>query len=150
MRPLLVLVALSSMACASSPGEPGPSLDPQSTPSSAVGCFALQLTQPPSPDVSLPALIELTDDPAPGWVTPGHLAVREPNSATPKAPVSWWMPHGPTELELVLGGGYTGYTFSLQATPEGAWVGEGTYCADFGLEPAPPPLPLRLTPAACP
>lgn len=150
MRSLLVLVALGTVACASSPSDPDPPPDPQVTPSVAAGCFVLQLTQQPSPDVSLPALIELSGDPAPGWVTPGHLAVREPNASTPTAPVSWWMPQGPTELELALGSGYTGYTFSLQKTPDGAWVGEGTYCADFGLEPAPPPLPLRLTPAACP
>ena len=150
MRTLPVLVALALSACASSPSDPDPPLDPQATPTVAAGCFALQLTRPPSPDVSLPALIELSHDPAPGWATPEYLAVREPNTLDPVAPVSWWMPHGPTQLELVLGGGYTGYTFSLEAAPDGAWVGEGAYCADFGLEPAPPPLPLRLTPVACP
>jgi hypothetical protein len=151
MRRPLVLFALALSACGSSPEAPGSPLEPQpAAPDLAGGCFALQLTGRPSPDVSLPGLIELSDDPAPGFITPGPLAVREPDAPSPLAPVSWWTPRGPTELELVLGGGYTGYSFLLQATPDGAWIGEGTYCADFGVAPTPPPLTLQLIPTSCP
>jgi hypothetical protein len=152
MRHLSVLVASAflSTACASSPAEPGQPVDPQTGQAEAVGCFTVHLGGEPSPDVSLPALIQLTTDPAPGFVTPGRLAVREPATSTPRAPISWWVPQGDSALELVLGGGYTGYSFSLTSQSNGSWAGQGTYWADMGLEPAPGPLPLRLIRRACP
>lgn len=97
----------------------------------------------------LPALIELSREPAPHFVAPGRLAVHEPGAVEPRAPISWWVPRGTVELDLVLGGGYTGYTFALKAEGSG-WVGKGTYFADFGIEPTPPSLPARLTPQTCP
>jgi hypothetical protein len=149
MRVLLLLLAAFGLAACSSPvvepGEPQPSV----TPSIAPGCYALQLGGTPSPDVSLPPLIELSSDPAPGFVEPQRFAVREPGATTRQAPISSWVPLEAGKLELALGGGYTGYTFVLRLQ-DGSWVGEGTYCADFGLAPTPPPLPARLTPTSCP
>jgi hypothetical protein len=152
MRHTFVLIAsLFTVACASSPAESGQPIDPQAgSPAQAAGCYTLQLGGEPSPDVSLPTLIELSQEPAPGFVAPGRFAVREPGRSAPQAPFSWWAPRGPNAIELALGGGFTGYTFSLTAEPDGAWVGEGVYCADMGLEPTPGPLPARLTPRTCP
>jgi hypothetical protein len=148
MRVPLLLLAACSTACSSLVSEPG-GPEPSITPSIAPGCYALQLGGTPSPDVSLPSLIELSSDPAPGFVEPVRFAVREPGANVRRAPVSSWVPLEAGGLELALGGGYTGYTFILRA--RGAdWVGEGTYCADFGLEPTPPRLPAKLTPTTCP
>jgi hypothetical protein len=99
--------------------------------------------------VSLPTLIELSRDPAPGFVEPGRLAVKEPSVAEPRAPISWWAPGAGGSLDLVLGGGYTGYSFSLRSVAQRSWVGEGTYFADFGVEPTPGRLPVGLTPRSC-
>jgi hypothetical protein len=152
MRHLHVLIAsiFLTAACASSPADPREPLDPTAVPSQTAGCFAVQLGGEPSPDVSLPALIQLTREPAPGFVTPGRLAVREPGAEIPRAPISWWIPMGADMLELVLGGGYTGYVFSLRSDAGAGWTGEGTYFADMGLEPTPAALPLRLRPTTCP
>ncbi len=148
MRSLLVLLTVGLFAC--STHEPvDPPLDPQASPSNQTGCFAVNFSGDPAPDVSLPNFIELSLDPAPGFVTPGRLAVREPKAATASAPISWWTAQGSDQIELVLGGGYTGYTFSLQPAPDG-WAGQGTYFADFGVEPKPSPLSLRLISDACP
>jgi hypothetical protein len=148
MRAFLVLLALATLACGPYPIDPDPAADPRAA--RPGGCYAVQLTGQVAPDVSLPELIELSSEAAPGFVTPGRLAVREPASASPRAPISWWIPQGSQKLDLVLGGGYTGYSFSLGAARGGAWVGEGAYFADFGVEPTPGPLTLRLTPIGCP
>jgi hypothetical protein len=151
MRPLVVLFAIGALACGSSPGAPNVPVDPEAAPANpAAGCFGVQLTGEPAADVSLPGFIELSLDPAPGFVNPGRLAVREPKAVTPRAPISWWIPTGKAEIELVLGGGFTGYNFLLRPAERGSWTGQGTYFADFGVEPAPGPLIARLTPAACP
>jgi hypothetical protein len=99
--------------------------------------------------VSLPTLIELSREPAPGFVEPGRLAVKEPSVDEARAPISWWAPGAGGSLELVLGGGYTGYSFSLRSVAQRGWVGEGEYFADFGVEPTPARLPVRLTPRSC-
>jgi hypothetical protein len=147
---VLAISFFLTAACASSPAAPTQPIDRQAVPAQAAGCFAIQLGGRPSPDVSLPIMIELTEEPAPGFVEPGRFAVREPGATTPRAPISWWMPQGSGAIQLVLGGGYTGYSFSLNATSGGAWAGEGVYWADMGLEPAPGPLPIRLAPRSCP
>jgi hypothetical protein len=148
MRPLLVLIALASLACGPYPIAPDPAADPRAD--RAGGCYTVHVTGQVAPDASLPGLIELSSEAAPGFVTPGRLAVRELGTASPRAPISWWIPQGSGKLDLVLGGGYTGYSFSLEAVRGGAWVGEGTYFADFGVLPTPEPLTLRLTPIGCP
>jgi hypothetical protein len=148
--PLVLLAALCSAACSSPVADPGGGPEPNLAPSVAPGCYALQLEGTPSPDVSLPSLIELSSEPAPGFVEPGRFSVGEPRAAVRRAPISWWRLRETGELELALGGGYTGYTFILEAADRGEWVGEGAYCADFGLEPTPPPLPGRLLPTSCP
>lgn len=43
-------------------------------------------------------------------------------AATPKAPVSSWRRLGPGLIELGLGGGFTGYVFTLRQGIEGGWV----------------------------
>jgi hypothetical protein len=150
VRSLLILALSTVSACTPSPLGPAPAPDPKEGSGGASQCFALHLGGTPSPDVALPAVIELTREPAPGFVEPGRLAVREPAGAPPRAPISWWIPQGRDVIELVLGGGYTGYKFALTSAPGGGWTGTGTYFADFGLDPAPAPLPLRLSATACP
>jgi hypothetical protein len=151
MRALSVWLVALALACSSSPADPSTAPDPAAGGNLASTCFILHLGGTPSPDVALPALIELSRDPAPNFVAPGRLAVREPGVVEPRAPISWWIPRGSDGIELVLGGGYTGYGFKLKSTGNGGgWDGHGTYFADFGLEPAPGPLPLRLTPSRCP
>jgi hypothetical protein len=147
MRKVLVTLALAAgSACGRSPVGPDTSPDPAGFDIGSA-CFELRLGGTPAPDVKLPRLIELTREPAPGFVEPGRFAVREP-TGVPRAPLSWWMPKGDSTLDLVLGGGYTGYAFSLERKGRG-WAGEGTYFADFGVEPSPLPLPLYLSPRAC-
>ena len=138
----------SIMACSSPPDAPSSAPDPAVNLASQ--CFTLELGGTPSPDVRLPLVIELSREPAPNFVEPGRLAVREPGAIEPRAPISWWVPRGSDAIELVLGGGYTGYGFDLKSSGRGGWVGQGTYFADFGLEPAPAPLPTRLVPSRCP
>jgi hypothetical protein len=151
MRAHVVLFAAMSVASCSSPAtESRPAPDPDVAAGAVFGCFLVQPAARPAPDVSLPTLIELSRDPAPGWVEPGRLAVREPGTSEPRAPLSWWAPGAAGSLELVLGGGYTGYSFSLRTAGQGSWAGKGTYFADFGREPAPEPLPIRLAPLTCP
>jgi hypothetical protein len=147
--PLFLLTAVGLAACSSQVTEPSGGPEPNVGPSMVQGCYALHLGGPSSPDVSLPSLIELSDDPAAGLIEPGRFAVFEPGADVRQAPVSWWLPREAGTIELTLGGGYTGYTFILRAQGMD-WVGEGTYCADFGIEPAPPPLPVTLTPTSCP
>ena len=145
---LVSLILIGTTACAPTPIGPDSSPDPPSGFDIGSTCFELHLGGKPAPDVTLPQLIELTRQPAPGFVEPGgRLLVREP-SGVQRAPLSWWMPKGQSALELVLGGGYTGYSFSLERQGSG-WAGNGIYFADFGLEPAPLPLPLRLMPQSC-
>lgn len=152
MRPLLVLFAvLTGVACASPVADQNPTPDPNATPGPDSQCYIVQLGGQPAADAAVPALIELTRDPAPAFIAPeGRLAVREPGAREPRAPLSWWAPRGNDKIELVLGGGYTGYRFELEPGGGGSWMGQGTYFADFGVLPAPPPLPLRLTPRRCP
>ncbi len=151
MPRILVLISLAagaacsasttSPAVESSPGAPG--FDPGGR------CFAVQTTGEVAPDFVFPRIIQLTREPAPNFVEPGPLAVREPAVREPRAPISWWRPTGEGSIELVLGGGFTGYSFSLTRAGA-AWVGQGKYCADFGLEPAPKEVTLRLTRQDCP
>jgi hypothetical protein len=148
MRAFSVWFVALALACSSPPADPSTGPDPAGG-DLASTCYTLHLGGTPSPDVSLPALIELSRDPAPNFVTPGRLAVREPGVVEPRAPISWWIPRGSEGIELVLGGGFTGYGFKLKSAAGGDWVGQGAYFADFGLEPAPGPLPLRLTPSRC-
>lgn len=147
--PVVLCIVPLYAACSSSLVGPAPGPNPDNGTGMAAQCFELQAKGSVATDVRLPRLIELTRQPAPNFVEPGRFRVREPAEDTPQAPVSWWSPRGEAALELVLGGGYTGYAFSLQRT-EGGWSGVGTYFADFGVEPTPPPLPLDLIPQACP
>ena len=147
--PLVLFAALALSSCSSPVSDSRPTPDPDVASGSIPGCYAIQLGGRPAADVSLPTLIELSRDPAPGWVDPGRLAVREPGSAEPRAPISWWAPGAGGTLDLVLGGGFTGYSFNLRSPAPGSWLGQGTYFADFGPEPAPPALPVRLTSRSC-
>ena len=149
MRPHLVLFAAVLLSsCSSSATDSTPAPDPDVSTGAIPGCYALVLGGTPEHDVYLPALIELSAEQAPLWVEPGHLTVREPGNAEPRAPISWWAP-ARDGLTLVLGGGYTGYSFALRPSFGRSWTGNGTYFADFGPEPAPPALPLTLTPQSC-
>jgi hypothetical protein len=147
---LVVLISFAMTACTSPAAEQGAAPDPNAAPGLLDGCFTLHLGGTPAPDVALPAVIRLSREPAPGFVEPGRLAVVEPGTTTPQAPVSWWVPSGTNAVQLVLGGGYTGYSFALESLGGGVWAGQGTYFADFGAEPVPPSLPLRLGPQSCP
>ena len=150
MRSHVVLfAALLLSSCSSSATDSTPAPDPDVSAGAIPGCYAVLLGGTPAPDVYLPTLIELSAEPAPFWVEPGHLLVREPGNAEPVAPISWWAPGSGGTIQLVLGGGFTGYSFSLQQQ-QGRWGGTGTYFADFGVEPTPGPLPLELSPRSCP
>lgn len=148
--PLAVLTSFVLIACASPAAEQGAAPDPNAAPGPLGDCFTVQLGGTPAPDVTLPAIIRLSQDAAPGFVEPGRLAVIEPGTTEPQAPVSWWVPSGADALQLVLGGGYTGYSFALRSLGNGVWAGQGIYFADFGVEPTPGPLALRLAPRSCP
>ena len=148
--PAVRLALLMLMACASPVANGNPSPDSGAGSTFSSGCFAVVPSDTPAADVALPELIELLDEPAPGFVEPGRFAVREPGAREPRAPISSWRPLGPGTIELVLGGGYTGYEFTLRQVIEGGWIGEGVYFADFGLEPTPPNLEVTLHPQACP
>lgn len=150
MPRMLVLISLAaSAACSASTTSPPPEDNPYSGDFDLGGrCFAVHTTGEVAADFVLPRLIELTHRPAPNFLEPGRFAVREP-AGEPRAPISWWQPTGEASIELVLGGGYTGYTFSLTRAGA-AWVGQGKYCADVGLEPQPDELTLRLTRQNCP
>ena len=146
---VVLFAALALCSCSSPVSDSQPTPDPDVASGSIPGCYAIVLGGKPAADVSLPTLIELSRDPAPGWVDPGRLAVREPGTVEPRAPISWWAPAAGGMLDLVLGGGYTGYSFTLRSLPQGSWTGQGKYFADFGVEPAPGDLPIRLTPRSC-
>ena len=149
MRSHLVLLAAALLSsCSSSATDSTPVPGPDVSTDGIPGCYAVALGGTPERDVYFPTLIELSAEQAPFWVEPGHLLVREPGTAEPVAPVSWWAPGSGGTIQLVLGGGYTGYSFSLRHQ-QGQWRGQGTYFADFGPEPEPPALPLTLTPWSC-
>ena len=148
---LVLLISIISEACSPSPvAESSPSTGADPAVGAIPGCYAVVLGGTPAADVSLPALVQLTHEPAPGFVDPGRLAVKEPGASQPRAPISWWAPGSGNTLQLVLGGGYTGYSFSLHPAGQGSWSGEGAYFADFGVEPRPAPLAVRLTSRSCP
>jgi hypothetical protein len=148
-RRLVLSGALLLSSCSSSVTESTPGPDPSVSAGAAPGCYTVVLGGTPAADVSLPPLVELTHDPAPGFVDPGRFAVKEPGASQPRAPISWWAPGSGGTLQLVLGGGFTGYSFSLRPGGQGSWSGMGTYFADFGVEPEPAPLPVHLTPRSC-
>lgn len=150
MRPAVVCLSVLLAACASSSADPSPVPDSNATPGTQAGCYSVMIHGTPASDVQLPTLIQLSHDPAPNFVEPGRLAIREPGAKSPLAPISWWIPRGNDAMELVLGGGFTGYSFDLRSAEQGAWVGPGTYCADFGVEPTPESLSIRLVPRSCP
>ena len=149
MLKLLVLISLAVVAaCTGSPTDPAPESASKPADFDLGGqCFAVHTTGEVADDFILPRLIQLTQRPAPNFVDPGRFAVWEP-SGEPRAPISWWRPTGDSSIELVLGGGYTGYTFSLERAGD-AWVGQGKYCSDMGLEPPPDELAVRLTRQNC-
>ncbi len=147
--PLVLFAALTLSSCSSPVAETRNTLDPDALLGAIPGCYTVKPGARPSPDVSLPTLIELSPEPVPWFVDPGPLTVREPGTREPLAPVSSWTPGANGSLELVLGGGYTGYSFSLRQHGRD-WIGEGKYFADFGIEPEPARLPVRLTPRSCP
>ena len=149
--PLVLFASLLSAACSSSPmAESLPPPGADAAVGAIPGCYTVVLGGTPASDVTLPALIHLTRDAAPLFVDPGHFAVEEPGVSEPRAPFSWWAPGSGGTLQLVLGGGYTGYSFSLRSAGQGRWAGKGAYFADIGVEPKPAPLPVRLTPRSCP
>jgi hypothetical protein len=147
--PAVRLALLLVTACASPVANGNPSPDRDAAPSVSSRCFAVVPSATPAPDVALPTMIELADEPAPGFVEPGRFKVVEPAPGEPRAPISSWRPLSPGIIELVLGGGYTGYVFTLRQVVEGGWIGEGVYFADFGVEPTPPNLEVTLHPQAC-
>lgn len=150
MRTSLVLcTSIFALSCSSPVSDSLPFPDVDAGPAGIPGCYSVHPGAAPSPDVSLPTLIELTRDAAPNFVEPGRFAVREPGTLEPRAPISWWLPGSDGTLDLVLGGGYTGYSFTLKPAGRGSWTGTGTYFADVGLEPTPGALPVRLMPRNC-
>ncbi len=149
-RRIALFAALISLSCSPSVTDSTPGPDPDVALGAIPGCYDVILGGTPAPDVSLPKLIALTREPAPLFVDPGRLAVKEPGASEPRAPISWWAPGSGGTLQLVLGGGYTGYSFSLLSAGRGSWSGKGAYFADIGVEPTPAPLPVRLTPRSCP
>ena len=149
-RHIVLLAALLSSSCSSSVTDSTPGPGPDVALGAIPGCYAVVLGGTPAPDVSLPILIALTREPAPLFVDPGRLAVKEPGVSEPRAPISWWAPVSGGTLQLVLGGGYTGYSFTLRSAGPGSWSGKGIYFADIGVEPKPAPLPVRLTSRSCP
>lgn len=151
MRKLLVVFAsMLTAACSSPVAEPSPSPDADAAAGTIPGCYSVVLGGRPASDVSLPSLIELSPEPAPLFVDPGRFLVDEPGVTERRAPISWWTPGSGGTLEVVLGGGYTGYSFLLRPAKQGGWFGEGAYFADFGVLPEPGPLPVRLVPLSCP
>jgi hypothetical protein len=149
--PLVLFTSMISASCSSSPvAESLPPPDADALAGAIPGCYTVALGGTPASDVTLPALIKLTREPAPLFVDPGHLAVVEPGVSEPRAPFSWWAPGSGGTLQLVLSGGYTGYSFSLRSAGHGRWEGKGAYFADFGVEPKPAALPVRLAPRSCP
>jgi hypothetical protein len=151
MRVPIVLLGMLIVSCSSSVTETSNPADPEVVFRAVSGCYRVQTEGPIAADVSLPALIELSEEPAPLFVDPGpRLAVKEPGAREANAPISWWAPGTSGSLDLVLGGGYTGYSFSLQSAGQGVWTGTGSYFADIRLDPNPRPLPLRLTQLPCP
>lgn len=149
MRPHLVLVAALLSSCSSSVTESTLPPGPDEATGAIPGCYSVVPGGTPSRDVSLPSFIELTNEPATLFVDPGRFLVKEPGVSQPRAPISWWEPGPDGTLLLVLGGGYTGYGFSLRPAGQGSWSGTGAYFADMGLEPTPGPLPMRLRPRSC-
>jgi hypothetical protein len=150
MRTAYVLfAALLLPACSSPMAESRSTPDPDAAAGAIDGCYSLELGGTPAEFVLLPEAIELSREPAPNFVEPGRFAVREIGGSVPRAPISWWLPGAGGSIELVLGGGYTGYSFSLRSTTPGSWAGDGKYFADFGVLPEPGPLPLRLTRRSC-
>jgi hypothetical protein len=148
--PLVLFTSMIACGCSSPVADslPTPAFEP--TVAEISGCYSVHAGTAPSSDVSLPTLIELSRDPAPGFVEPGRFDVREPGSSEPRAPISSWAPGSGGTLDLSLGGGYTGYNFTLGSAERGIWTGFGAYFADIALEPKPAPLPLRLTARSCP
>jgi hypothetical protein len=147
--PLVLITSMIAFGCSSPVSDSLPAPEAESTVAGISGCYSVHPGVAPSPDVTIPTLIELSRDPAPGFVEPGRFAVREPGSSEPRAPISSWAPGSGGTLDLVLGGGYTGYSFTLRSAGRGTWTGNGEYFADMGLEPTPGPLPLRLTARSC-
>lgn len=146
--PIVLFTAVAMLSCSSPVAESRRAPGPDVLSGTMAGCYTVELGATPAPDVSLPTLIELSMDPAPGFVDPGRLAVKEPGSSEPRAPISSWAPGSAGTLDLELGGGFTGYSFSLRAARAG-WVGQGKYWADFGVDPAPALLPVRLLARSC-
>jgi hypothetical protein len=136
-------------ACASPVANGNTSPDPEAT-AAATGCYAVTTSGTPSFDAPLPGLIQLLDQPAPGFVNTERLAVVEPGPGEPRAPISSWQPNTDGTIELVLGGGYTGYVFTLRRENRVGWKGDGVYFADFQVEPTPPRLPITLRLRICP
>jgi hypothetical protein len=147
--PLVLFTSILAFGCSSPVADSLPAPEAEPTLAEISGCYSVHTGTAPSPDVSLPTLIELSRDTAPGFVTRGRFAVREPGSSEPRAPISSWAPGSEGTLDLSLGGGYTGYNFTLRSAGRGIWTGTGAYFADMGLEPRPGPLPVRLTPRSC-
>jgi hypothetical protein len=148
--PLVLFTSMIAFGCSSPVAESSPAPDADAAAGSIPGCYNVVLGGRPSDDVSIPSLIELSPEPAPMFIEPGRFLVKEPGASERKAPISWWTPAAGGTLEVVLGGGYTGYSFLLRPAEQGSWSGEGTYCADFGVLPEPGPLPVRLVPRSCP
>jgi hypothetical protein len=147
--PLVLFTSMIAFGCSSPVADSLPAPEAEPTVAEISGCYSVHTGAPPSRDVSLPTLIQLSLDPAPNLVEPGRFTVREPGSSEPRAPISSWAPGSGGTLELSLGGGYTGYNFTLRSAGQGTWEGTGEYFADMGLEPRPRPLPVRLTPRSC-
>jgi hypothetical protein len=148
MRTRLVLFAPILLACSSPVGESLATPEPEASAGSVPGCYSLALDGTPAEFV-LPAAIELSTEPAPGSLDPLRFAVRELGGGEPRAPISSWALDLEGTLELVLGGGFTGYTFSLRPAGDGGWEGIGEYCSDMGVLPEPERLPLRLVRRSC-
>jgi hypothetical protein len=147
--PLVLFTSMIALGCSSPVADSLPAPEAEPTLAEISGCYSVHTGAAPSRDVSLPTLIELSRDPAPGFVEPGRFAVREPGNSEPRAPISSWAPGSGGTLNLSLGGGYTGYNFTLRPAGRGTWAGTGEYFADMGLEPRPGPLPVRLTAQGC-
>ena len=144
---LALFASILFSSCSSPAVESLSTPEPNAAATAISGCYSLELGG--TPEFVLPAAIELSTEPAPNSLDPERFAVRELGGGEPRAPISWWVSDIEGVVELVLGGGYTGYTFSLRPAGDGSWEGVGKYCSDMGVLPEPGPLPLRLVPRSC-
>jgi len=146
MRIPFVLLGILIVSCSSSVTETSSTADPQVVFRGVSGCYRVQTEGPVAADVSLPTLIELSDEPAPLFVDPGpRLAVKEPGTRQAKASISWWAPqvHSTWSLAVVTPG--TASRFNPRAEEDGL-VGDRTSPTSAWIQR---PLPCHYVSPHC-